>query len=96
MQYSAVSLKDADIGKAASEWRTSQSTFLSAQEDQILTDIEFRTASLTRVPRNHQEYVQVLRYGTNEKYDAHHDYFDPRSYQSDKNTMNLIEYGKKK
>ena len=96
MQYSAVSLKDADIGKAASEWRTSQSTFLSAQEDQILTDIEYRTASLTRVPRNHQEYVQVLRYGTNEKYDAHHDYFDPRSYQSDKNTLNLIEFGKKK
>jgi prolyl 4-hydroxylase len=95
MAYSGVSLKDADVGKAASNWRTSQSTFLSAKNDPILIDVEHRTASLTRVPRNHQEYVQVLRYGSTEKYDAHHDFFDPAHYQSDKNTLNLIEYGKK-
>lgn len=95
MQYSGVTLKDNDIGKAANNWRTSQSTFLSAKNDPILTDIEHRTASLTRVPRNHQEYVQVLRYGFTEKYDAHHDFFDPAQYQSDPNTLNLIEYGKK-
>ncbi len=95
MSYSGVSLKDADVGKAASNWRTSQSTFLSARNDPILIDIEHRTASLTRVPRSHQEYVQVLRYGSTEKYDAHHDFFDPAHYQSDKNTLNLIEHGKK-
>lgn len=95
MKYSSVTLKDADKGKAASEWRTSQSTFLSAGDDTILKDIEHRTASLTRIPRNHQEYVQVLRYGESEKYDSHHDYFDPKAYQSDKNTLNLIEHGKK-
>ena len=95
MQYSGVSLKDADKGKAASEWRTSQSTFLNAQGDNILTEIEHRTASLTRIPRTHQEHVQVLRYGTKEKYDSHHDYFDPASYQSDQGTLNLIEHGKK-
>lgn len=95
LQYSGVSLKDVDKGKAASNWRTSQSTFLSAQDDPILMDIEHRTASLTRVPRNHQEFVQVLRYGHTEKYDAHHDYFDPESYKSDPNTMTLIEHGKR-
>lgn len=95
LQYSGVSLMDADVGKAASNWRTSQSTFLSAQGDQILMDIEHRTASLTRVPRSHQEHVQVLRYGHTEKYDAHHDYFDPESYRSDQNTLSLIQYGKK-
>jgi prolyl 4-hydroxylase len=95
LQYSGVSLKDADKGKAASNWRTSQSTFLSAHDDSILMDIEYRTASLTRVPRNHQEYAQVLRYGHTEKYDAHHDYFDPASYKSDPNTMALIEHGKR-
>ena len=95
MQYSGVSLKDADKGKAASNWRTSQSTFLAAHDDDILKEIEHRTASLTRIPRSHQEYVQVLRYGTTEKYDAHHDYFDPASYQSDPNTLKLIEHGKK-
>lgn len=95
MKYSGVTLKDADKGKAASEWRTSQSTFLSAGDDTILKDIEHRTASLTRIPRSHQEYVQVLRYGESEKYDSHHDYFDPAAYQSDKSTLNLIEHGKK-
>ena len=95
LQYSGVSLKDADKGKAASNWRTSQSTFLSAHDDSVLIDIEYRTASLTRVPRNHQEYAQVLRYGHTEKYDAHHDYFDPASYRSDPNTMALIEHGKR-
>ena len=60
MKYSGVTLKDADKGKAASEWRTSQSTFLSAGDDTILKDIEHRTASLTRIPRSHQEYVQGL------------------------------------
>lgn len=95
LQYSGVSLKDADKGKAASNWRTSQSTFLSAHDDSVLMDIEYRTASLTRIPRNHQEYAQVLRYGHTEKYDAHHDYFDPASYKSDPNTMALIEHGKR-
>jgi prolyl 4-hydroxylase len=95
LQYSGVSLKDFDVGKAASNWRTSQSTFLAAQGDPILMEIEHRTASLTRVPRNHQEYVQVLRYGHTEKYDAHHDYFDPEHYKSDPNTLRLIEHGKK-
>mmetsp|Transcript_36951 Transcript_36951/g.66463 ORF Transcript_36951/g.66463 Transcript_36951/m.66463 type:complete len:517 (-) Transcript_36951:119-1669(-) len=95
MKYSSVSLKDADVGRASSDWRTSQSTFLSADNDPILQDIEYRTGSLTRVPRTHQEYVQVLRYGTSEKYDSHHDYFDPSAYKSDKSTLNLIEHGKK-
>lgn len=95
MQYSDVKLKDADVGRAASDWRTSQSTFLSARGDSILEEIEHRTASLTGVPRNHQEYVQVLRYGPSEKYDSHHDYFDPKAYKSDKSTLNLIEHGKK-
>ena len=91
MEYSEVSLKDADKGKAASEWRTSQSTFLPANDDSILKAIDERTAKLVRVPRTHQEYAQVLRYGPTEKYDAHHDYFDPAAYQSDEGTLALIE-----
>ena len=95
MAYSSVSLKDADRGRAASDWRTSQSTFLRSEGDEMLEDIDTRTSMLTRVPRSHQEFVQVLRYGHNEKYDAHHDYFDPAAYRSDKNTLNLIEHGKR-
>ena len=94
MQYSGVTNKDADVGKAASNWRTSQSTFLSSGGDPILTAIDHRTASLTRIPKVHQEVLQVLRYGEGEKYDTHHDYFDPKDYRSDKNTMGLIQHGR--
>jgi prolyl 4-hydroxylase len=94
MEYSAVTLKDVDAGRPASDFRTSQSTFLMG-DDAILHDIDDRTASLARVPVNHQENVQVLRYGLNEKYDSHHDFFDPQQYQNDANTLNLIKNGRR-
>jgi prolyl 4-hydroxylase len=83
---------DKDKGKPASDFRTSQTTFLRA-DDEKLVDIDYRTASLVRHPRNHQEPVQVLRYGATERYTTHHDYFDPSLYQADKQTLRLIAYG---
>jgi prolyl 4-hydroxylase len=65
---------DKDKGRPASDFRTSQTTFLKSDDATIL-DIDDRTASLIRVPRTHQENVQVLRYGVGEHYDSHHDYF---------------------
>ncbi|KAL7478496.1 hypothetical protein ACHAW6_004259, partial [Cyclotella cf. meneghiniana] len=95
MHYSQVSLMDKDKGKAASEWRTSQTAFLNSIGDPVLTEIDYRVSSLTRIPRNHQEFVQVLRYGPSEKYDSHHDYFDPASYKSDPGTLRLIDGGRR-
>jgi len=95
IRYSQVSLMDKDKGKQASEWRTSQSTFLNSAHDDILTEIDNRVSSLTRIPKTHGEYVQVLRYGPGEKYDAHHDYFNPSLYKHDVNTLKLIENGKR-
>jgi hypothetical protein len=40
-----------------------------------------------------QEYVQVLRYEKGQKYDHHTDYFDPRFYQSDPETLKTIKGG---
>jgi len=94
LEYSGVVLMDKDKGRPASDFRTSQTTFVKAKDD-VLVDIEYRTASLVRVPRNHQEDVQVLRYGYTEKYDSHHDYFDPSLYQNDKNTLRLIRDGRR-
>jgi hypothetical protein len=74
VQYSGVVLMDKDKGRPASDFRTSQSTFLGP-EYKGLERVDKRTASLVRIPRSHQEHVQVLRYGLTEKYDAHHDYF---------------------
>jgi prolyl 4-hydroxylase len=93
IQYSAVSLMDADAGRPASDFRTSQSTFLDCINHPFLKSIEQKTASLVRLPVTHQESVQVLRYGNSEKYDPHHDYFDPSQYQNDAHTQQLIGKG---
>ena len=95
IQYSGVVLKDVDEGKPASDFRTSQSTFLSAEEHPALKTIDYRTAGLVRIPRSHQETVQVLRYGNTEFYSAHNDYFDPKDYQNDPSTLRLIDNGRR-
>jgi prolyl 4-hydroxylase len=95
MEYSEVALMDHDAGRPASDFRTSQTTFLDAGRDPILIDIDYRTASLVRLPRNHQESVQVLRYGVTERYVSHHDYFDPTLYQNDPETLELIQNGRR-
>lgn len=94
MRHSSVSFTDADKGKEASDFRTSSNTFVRASDD-ILLDIDYRTASLVRIPRNHQEHVQVLRYEKTQHYVAHHDYFNPIYYQEDPGTLALIENGRK-
>jgi len=93
MRYSEVVLMDHDAGRPASDFRTSQTTFLHSDRDDVLVDLDYRTASLVRVPRNHQEPVQVLRYGRGEKYSAHADYFEAALYQNDANTQRLIKGG---
>jgi prolyl 4-hydroxylase len=95
MRYSDVVLMDHDAGRPASDFRTSQTTFLNADDDEILVDLDYRTASLVRIPRSHQEPIQVLRYGNTERYTSHHDYFDPRLYQKDKKTLRLIGNGRR-
>lgn len=61
---------------------------------QPLQDIDARVALLTKVPKNHQELVQVLKYDEGKKYDSHHDYFDPKAYSKDANTLKMIRHGK--
>mmetsp|Transcript_46834 Transcript_46834/g.69286 ORF Transcript_46834/g.69286 Transcript_46834/m.69286 type:complete len:508 (+) Transcript_46834:49-1572(+) len=95
MKYSGVSLKDGDKGKAASEWRTSQTAFLYSKGDPILEHLDERVARLARIPVQHQEQVQVLRYGHLEKYDSHHDYFDPRHYKNSPDIQKMTDYGEK-
>jgi len=94
LQYSSVLFTDHHAGRPASDFRTSQQTFLPPI-DATLVDIDYRTASLVRVPRIHQESVQVLRYEIGQKYDAHFDYFDPSSYQNDPNTLNMLQHGRR-
>ncbi|XVF17559.1 hypothetical protein REPUB_Repub10bG0133800 [Reevesia pubescens] len=62
--------------------RTSMGTFLSADEDEtgILDAIEEKIAKVTKLPRNHFESFNVLRYGVGQKYESHYDVFDPERY----------------
>jgi prolyl 4-hydroxylase len=39
---------------------------------------------LARIPVNHGEGVQVLRYEQSQKYNAHHDFFDPKRYATER------------
>lgn len=92
MQYSGVSLRDADAGRPSSDFRTSQSTFLESEYHPFLK-FDQKAASPVRLPVPHQEQVQVLRYGNAENYDAHYDYFDPSLFQNDADTQQLIGNG---
>jgi prolyl 4-hydroxylase len=95
MEKSAVKLKDADIGKQSSEWRTSSTTFLP-QNSGVMLNVSSRVAALTRTPRGHQETgLQVLRYDEGEYYVSHHDFFDPKDYRKDPYVLNLIDRGKR-
>eukprot|EP00559_Dactyliosolen_fragilissimus_P008463 CAMPEP_0184864624 /NCGR_PEP_ID=MMETSP0580-20130426/15675_1 /TAXON_ID=1118495 /ORGANISM="Dactyliosolen fragilissimus" /LENGTH=545 /DNA_ID=CAMNT_0027363505 /DNA_START=26 /DNA_END=1660 /DNA_ORIENTATION=+ len=99
VQYSGVTLMEHDQGKDATQWRTSKSAFLSHTHPKdihsTLYNLERRTAHLTRIPRQHQEDTQVLRYGKTEHYSAHHDYFDANLYRHDKATMKMIRGGRR-
>ncbi|KAL3905147.1 MAG: hypothetical protein SGARI_004597 [Bacillariaceae sp.] len=94
MKQSGVSLMDHDKGRPATDFRTSETTFLTTKTPEI-DEIDHRTSLLVRIPKSHQEPPQVLRYGQNAKYNQHTDYFDKRLYANDKRTMRMIANGRK-
>jgi prolyl 4-hydroxylase len=94
LRYSDVSLMDKDAGRPATDFRTSSSVFLR-HGTRLLQELNDRTAAFLRIPRTHQEHLQVLRYYTGEKYDQHDDFFDPRQYQNDATTLALTKRGRR-
>lgn len=95
MRQSGVKLMDHDKGKAATDWRTSSTYFLASKHHARIQSVDRRVAGLTRQPVSHQEDVQVLRYESTQRYDAHHDFFDRRLYARDPDTLKLIDNGKR-
>ena len=90
---SGVSVKDVDRGKDVTTWRTSATHFLSSRRHRPLLDIEQRVQRVTRVNISHSEDTQVLHYQKKGRYLAHNDFFDPKDYAGDPNTMAMIEAG---
>ena len=77
MGSSTVIKMDGDQDKPTDSWRTSTTYFLQRGANKLVQELEKRVAQVTRVPILHGEGVQVLRYGQTQKYNAHHDFFDP-------------------
>ncbi len=93
MVESPVSHIDSDVGKASSEWRTSTQTRLPKGGGKVISRIETRAHRIIRVPEIQGEPLQVLRYLPGQKYDAHHDYFDPELYKGQPEMFNMVEGG---
>jgi len=64
--------------------RTSQQAFLEYDRDPKLQTLREGTALLARVPEENLESLQVVRYSTDQFYDAHRDYWDPREFPNPK------------
>ncbi|KAG9408627.1 hypothetical protein AC1031_020479 [Aphanomyces cochlioides] len=58
---SGVTHNDNDVGKPATEWRTSTTYFLPSRGHPKLEALDQRVADLVKVDKSHQEHVQVLR-----------------------------------
>eukprot|EP00747_Dinoflagellata_sp_TGD_P148927 gnl/TRDRNA2_/TRDRNA2_176968_c0_seq1.p1 gnl/TRDRNA2_/TRDRNA2_176968_c0~~gnl/TRDRNA2_/TRDRNA2_176968_c0_seq1.p1 ORF type:complete len:427 (-),score=61.33 gnl/TRDRNA2_/TRDRNA2_176968_c0_seq1:50-1330(-) len=93
VQPSPVALMDKDKGKAASEFRTSRSGFLSTGADLILQGLERRIASLTRTTLDSHEPWQMLHYAPGQQYLPHTDYFAPEAYRTDQQMQAAINGG---
>lgn len=62
-------------GSTPSEIRTSSGMFLTRGENDIVSGIEARIATWTKIPESHGEGFQVLRYNDGQEYRSHFDYF---------------------
>lgn len=95
MIASGTAKMDHDVDKEDTEWRTSTQTFLASDGYPNVLAIDKRVGVLTRTLTQQQEHVQVLRYLKGQKYDQHHDYFNPIFYKKDPGTLRLIQNGEK-
>jgi prolyl 4-hydroxylase len=57
--------------------RTSRGMFFSRSESPLIAAIETRIARLLAWPVEKGEHLQVLHYRPGDRYEPHHDYFDP-------------------
>ncbi|MEC5384493.1 2OG-Fe(II) oxygenase [Uliginosibacterium sp. H3] len=62
--------------------RTSEGTFFDRCEDEFITRIDNRVATLMNWPLTHGEGLQILHYGVGGEYRPHFDYFPPHEVGS--------------
>jgi prolyl 4-hydroxylase len=72
-KQSSVVYMDKDVGKDVNQFRTSLDYRPQHNETKLIQKFEDRAAFLTRIPRSHQEALQILEYGSGGFYHAHDD-----------------------
>ncbi|KAK7406476.1 hypothetical protein VNO78_08103 [Psophocarpus tetragonolobus] len=79
---STLALRKGETKETTEGIRTSYGVFISASEDEtgVLDTIEEKIAKATKIPRNHGEAFNILRYQVGQKYDSHYDAFDYTEY----------------
>ncbi|EGZ23322.1 hypothetical protein PHYSODRAFT_310730 [Phytophthora sojae] len=95
LKPSGVTLMDGHENRAATDWRTSTTYFLPSDAHPKIDEIDQRVSDLTKVPIDHQEDVQVLRYEKTQKYDHHTDYFPVEHHKNAPHILESIDYGYK-
>lgn len=73
--------------KVVSDIRTSSGAFLSNIEDEIISKVEKRIASIIDVPLEHAEGLHILNYQPGQEYKDHFDYFAPTSKAASNNRI---------
>ncbi|CAA7032559.1 unnamed protein product [Microthlaspi erraticum] len=86
LKPSLLAQKIGETAESIQNVRTSTGVFISADEDEsgLIASIEEKIAIATRVPRDHYESFNILRYKLRQKYDSHHDVLDPAEYGAQK------------
>jgi prolyl 4-hydroxylase len=57
--------------------RTSDGAYFQRAENELIRRVDARAAAIMRLPEDHGEGLQVMRYGTGGEYLPHFDYFQP-------------------
>jgi len=85
--------KDVQKGTNNNEFRTSKQAWLHNDLSPLIAELDQRIASLTRVPAEHNEPVQLLRYGEGTYYHAHNDWAELELYPDQKNIWANAQMG---
>ncbi|HDX9588053.1 TPA: 2OG-Fe(II) oxygenase [Bacillus pseudomycoides] len=76
------------VSRKINDIRTSSGTFL--EENEAVTRIESRIASIMNVPFEHGEGLHILKYTVGQEYKAHYDFFTESSAAANNNRISTL------
>lgn len=79
--------------RAQNEYRTSTQAWLRKSQSPVIDALDRRTANLTRVPREHNEEVQLLNYAAGQFYSSHLDWTDLTLYNGQRAQWTRSHFG---